>query len=157
MKKCLLTCSMALAAVSAQAGVGFSQIPGLPGDGPVTVYYPTATAARPQRLGPFTLNLAREAAPVRGNGRLIVMSHGSGGSPWVHADLARALVDAGFVVAMPEHRGDNFKDHSTPGPESWQRRPLEVSRAIDAVGRDPRFKPLLTLDRVGVYGMSAGG
>ena len=32
-----------------------------------------------------------------------------------------------------------------------------MSRAIDAVGRDPRFAQLLQLDRVGVYGMSAGG
>jgi predicted dienelactone hydrolase len=32
-----------------------------------------------------------------------------------------------------------------------------VSRAIDAIGRDPRFAPLLSLDRVGMYGMSAGG
>ena len=157
MKKYLLTCSMALAAACAQAGVGVSQIPGLPGDGPVTVYYPTAADDQPQRLGPFTLNLAREAAPVRGNGRLIVMSHGSGGSPWVHADLARALVNAGFVVAMPEHRGDNYKDATDRGPESWKRRPAEVSRAIDATARDPRFAPLLALDKVGMYGMSAGG
>jgi predicted dienelactone hydrolase len=75
----------------------------------------------------------------------------------VHSDLARALVEAGFVVALPEHRGDNFKDTSAVGPESWKRRPLEVSRAIDVVGADPRFAPLLSLDKVGMYGMSAGG
>ena len=92
-----------------------------------------------------------------GNGRLVLISHGSGGAPWVHADLARSLVAAGFVVAMPEHRGDNARDHSSPGPESWAQRPAEVSRAIDAVGRDARLAPLLKLDRVGVYGMSAGG
>jgi predicted dienelactone hydrolase len=67
------------------------------------------------------------------------------------------MVEGGFVVAMPEHRGDNYRDHSTPGPDSWQRRPAEVSRAIDRVGRDPRFRPLLELDKVGMYGMSAGG
>src|SRR6478735_3705727 len=157
MKKYLLTCLAALAAISAQAGVGLTEIAGLQGDGPVTVFYPTAADDQPQRLGRFTLNLARQAAPARGNGRLIVMSHGSGGSPWVHADLARALVDAGFVVAMPEHRGDNFKDATDRGPESWKRRPAEVSRAIDAIARDSRFAPLLALDKVGMYGMSAGG
>jgi predicted dienelactone hydrolase len=32
-----------------------------------------------------------------------------------------------------------------------------VSRAIDAVGQDPRFAPLLAMNKVGMYGMSAGG
>ena len=95
--------------------------------------------------------------PERGNGRLIVISHGSGGNPWVHSDLALTLVEAGFVVAIPQHRGDSFGDEGSPGPESWKLRPLEVSRAIDSVGRDARLAPLLRLDRVGVYGMSAGG
>jgi predicted dienelactone hydrolase len=71
--------------------------------------------------------------------------------------LARVLVEAGFVVAMPQHHADHSGDPGNPGPQSWAIRPQEVSRAIDAVGRDHRFAPLLTLDRVGVYGMSAGG
>jgi predicted dienelactone hydrolase len=134
-----------------------TEIAGKDGDGVVTVYYPSSHEAQTLKRGPFTFQLAWQGAPLRGNGRLVVISHGSGGSPWVHADLARALVEQGFVVAMPEHRGDNYKDPSKPGPESWQRRPGEVSRAIDVVGQDPRFGPLLALDRVGMYGMSAGG
>lgn len=157
MKRYLITCLLALAAACAQAGVGLAELPGLNGDGPVTVYYPSAGADRPVQRGPFALDLDWQGQPVRGNGRLVVISHGSGGAPWVHADLARALVDAGFVVAMPEHRGDNYKDPSHPGPESWKLRPAEVSRAIDAVAQDARFAPLLALDRVGMYGMSAGG
>jgi predicted dienelactone hydrolase len=58
---------------------------------------------------------------------------------------------------LPAHRGDNYQDSSTPGPESWRRRPVEISHAIDVVGQDPRFRPLLALDKVGMYGMSAGG
>ena len=58
---------------------------------------------------------------------------------------------------MPLHRGDNYGDMSEIGPPSWRRRPAEVSRAIDAVARDARFAPLLALDKVGMYGMSAGG
>ena len=141
----------------AEASVGLTEIPGKDGDGPVTVFYPSSSEAHPLKRGPFTLQVAWQGTPMRGNGRLIVISHGSGGSPMVHSDLARTLVDDGFVVAMPEHKGDNWKDPSTPGPQSWQRRPAEVSRAIDVVGTDPRFKPLLVLDKVGMYGMSAGG
>jgi predicted dienelactone hydrolase len=87
----------------------------------------------------------------------VVVSHGSGSAPWVHADLARTLVEAGFVVAMPLHCGDSHQNSRAAGPDSWAKRPGEVSRAIDAVGRDPRWAPLLALDKVGVYGFSAGG
>ena len=45
-------------------------------------------------------------------------------------------VEAGFVVAVPLHRGDNFGDMSEIGPPSWRRRPAEVSRAIDALARE---------------------
>lgn len=141
----------------AQASVGLSEIAATVDDGPVTLYYPSSSEAQPLQRGRFTLSLAAQGTPVRGNGRLVVISHGSGGAPWVHADLARSLVESGFVVAMPEHRADNYKDDSKPGPDSWTLRPGEASRAIDAVGRDPRFAPLLSLDKVGVYGMSAGG
>lgn len=146
-----------LLAAPAHAGVGLAEVPGLQGDGPITVYYPTVAQDQPVTRGPFTLQLAPGATPVRGNGRLVVISHGSGGAPWVHADVARTLVAAGFTVALPEHRGDNYRDHSTPGPESWKQRPAEVSRAIDAMGADARFAPLLALDKVGIYGGSAGG
>lgn len=153
----LLALAAAVVPVASRAGTGLLQLPAVGDDGPVTVFYPTAAADQPLRRGPFTVPLAEQAAPVRGNGRLVVISHGSGGAPWVHADLARALVAAGFVVALPEHHADNARDPSRPGPQSWKLRPGEVSRAIDAVGRAPQLASLLSLDRVGMYGMSAGG
>jgi len=78
---------------------------------------------------------------VRGNGRLIVVSPGSGGSPWVHSDLARALVESGFVVAVPSTGGDNYKDLSAVGPESWKRRPAEMSRANRRCGTGSALRP----------------
>jgi predicted dienelactone hydrolase len=157
MKKYLLAFLLAAACVYAQAGVGLMQLPGQKDDNPVTVFYPTAAQDKPVQRGPFTLNVAERGEPTRGNGRLVVISHGSGGNPWVHSDLARALVEAGYVVAMPQHRGDNAMDPGKPGPESWKIRPDEVSRAIDAVQQDSRFAPLVSFDQVGMYGMSAGG
>jgi predicted dienelactone hydrolase len=153
----LTTVVLAVASACAQAAMGVSQVAPLPGEEAVTVFYPTAAAEAALQRGPFNLSLAQNGAPQRGNGRLVVISHGSGGNPWVHSDLARALVDAGFIVAMPTHKGDNASDPSRPGPVSWKMRPVEVSHAIDAVGNDARFAPLLSLDKVGMYGMSAGG
>ena len=149
--------TLILAVFAAQAAVGVVEIPGKEGDGPVTVFYPTSSPPAALKRGPFAFNLAENGVPVRGNGRMVVISHGSGGSVWVHYDLARMLADAGFFVAGPEHKGDNYRDHDGVGPASWKRRPQEVSRAIDAVAGDARLKGLLSLDKVGVYGMSAGG
>ena len=141
---------------AAQAGMGWIELPATAERESITVFYPSAADERPTPLGPFVLPLAEGAEPVRGNGRLVVVSHGTGGATWVHADLARALVHAGFVVALPLHRADNYRDRSD-APGALERRPLEVSAAIDALADDARFAPLLALDRVGVFGVSAGG
>jgi predicted dienelactone hydrolase len=157
MTRTLIASLFALAAGCAQAAMGVTQVAPVAGEEPVTAFYPTSAHEAPVQRGPFKLSLAVNAEPARGNGRLVVISHGSGGNPWVHSDLARTLVDAGFVVVMPQHRGDNAMDPAKPGPDSWKLRPLEVSHAIDAIANDARFAPQLALDKVGMYGMSAGG
>jgi predicted dienelactone hydrolase len=124
---------------------------------PITVVYPTAAVAAVQMLGPFQIRAALGAAPAKGNGRLIILSHGNGGSAITSFDLASTLAAAGFIVASPEHQGDNWRDQKLAGPESWKLRPAEVSKTIDAVMADPRFAPLLDAGKVGVHGMSAGG
>jgi predicted dienelactone hydrolase len=136
--------------------VGFVQVVQIDG-GVTSVFYPTDAQETQVRRGPFELSWAKDAEPAIGNKHLIVISHGSGGSPWVHADLARTLVERGFIVALPQHKGDNYLDGSKPGPESWIQRPIEVSRAIDAVASQPQMSSILTFDAVGVFGGSAGG
>jgi hypothetical protein len=136
--------------------LGHIELPQADG-GSTTVFYPTDAAEASVEKGPFTMSWADDAEPAPGNGRLVVVSHGSGGSPWVHVDLARTLVERGFTVAIPQHAGDNYKDSAEPGPTSWSRRPVEVSQAIDRVASHGKLGPLLRLDRVGVFGGSAGG
>jgi predicted dienelactone hydrolase len=153
----LLATVLALLTAVAQATVGLTEIEGIAPDGPVTIFFLSKSETQQVHRSSIQMDVAWNGAPVRGNGRLIVISHGSPASPWVYADLARALVEAGFVVAFPEHLADNYKNDSEPGIPSWKRRPLEVSRAIDVIGRDARFGSLLSLDKVGMYGMSAGG
>ena len=142
---------------ASQAGIGIVERSGESGRVPMTVFYPTAQAEQPQKKGPFEFSLSTNAQPESGLHRLVVISHGSGGSPWVHVDLARTLVDNGFVVVMPEHQHDNYKDPSDPGPNSWKLRPTEVSRAIDQVGQDALLGPVTSTEKVAVYGGSAGG
>ena len=154
----IAACTLAaFRAASVCAGTGLTVLPATGADGPATVYYPSNAPDQPITRGPFTLQLALNGPPRPGNGRLIVISHGSGASAWVYNDLAQHLVADGFIVAMPEHAGDNWHDHSKARPESWKLRPLEISRAIDAISQDARFAPLVDTQRVGMWGMSAGG
>lgn len=146
-----LVFALALAAACAHAGTGVTQI------GATTVFYPTAAADQAVQRGPFTLKLAPNAPPQRGNNRLVVLSHGSGGAAWTYTGLATQLVQAGFIVASPEHDGDNWHDMSKVGPPSWKLRPGEVIAAIDLLAADARFGPLFDPAKVGMYGMSAGG
>lgn len=157
-RRLLALIALGTAAGLTSAATGLTVLPAPLDSGPVTVFYPTSTVATSKlQRGPFSIDASLDAAPLRGNGRLVVMSHGSGGSPWPQADLAQALVKAGFTVAMPEHAGDNWHDMRDVGPVTWKHRPREVSQAIDAMAADARFAALLDFQQVGVYGMSAGG
>ncbi len=144
-----------LVVASAQAQVGMTAFQA--GAIEVTLTYPTTAQARPIALGPFSLEAALDGAPRDQRHRLVVMSHGTGGSATEHHALAAALADAGFVVAQPRHPGDNFRDASRTGPESFRQRPRDVMQVIDALAADPRWAARLALDKVGVHGMSAGG
>ena len=159
-------CSITLLAASAS----HAQVPSVgmrliqSGNMPITLIYPTAAEAQPFTQGAFTVQVASNAASApapstaaSGKRSLIVLSHGSAGSALPDHALAATLARAGFVVAQPEHRGDNWQDFSRAGPESWKTRPQEVSEAIDAVAQDPVLAPLVDTRRVGVHGMSAGG
>jgi predicted dienelactone hydrolase len=157
MKKYLAFCLLCIAALGAQAAVGLTVLPRTDQHGPVTVFYPSSSPAVATTRGPFTVTVAVDGSPSLGNRRLVMFSHGSGGAPWPLADFATSLVDAGFIVAMPEHAGDNYKDHSNVGPATWKLRPSEVSQAIDAIQADTHFAGLVDFTQVGVYGTSAGG
>ena len=155
-----LTCvaSLLLTASASHAQMGMRQIQS--GGMPITLIYPTAVPSQPLTQGPFTLQVASNAQPLpaaNGKRSLIVLSHGTAGSAQPDHALAATLARAGFVVAQPEHRGDNWQDFSKAGPESWKTRPQDVSETIDAVARDTALAELVDTRRVGVHGMSAGG
>jgi predicted dienelactone hydrolase len=161
-----LICTFSLLAASASHAqinaVGMRQIQS--NGMPITLVYPTAAAAQDVTYGAFTVQIASNAAPLpapssaaKAKRALIVLSHGTAGSALPEHMLAATLARAGFVVAQPEHRGDNWQDFSKAGPESWKTRPQDVSETIDAVARDPALAELVDTRRVGVHGMSAGG
>jgi predicted dienelactone hydrolase len=139
------------------AQVGMTQWPAPSLASPVTIADPTPAPARTTRIGPFTLEVAVDAAPTESRHQLVVLSHGTAGGPLPDHDLAARLARAGFVVAQILHDGDNHLDQRLAGPDSFQLRPTEVVRLIDALAADRVWSSRLDLSRVGVHGMSAGG
>ncbi len=143
------------ASTAAQAQVGMTEWRA--GALPVTLVYPTQAASRTHSFGPFSIDVALHAAPLNQRQRLVVISHGTGGSAIADHALAASLARAGFVVAQPLHQGDNFQNQQDAGPVAFERRPQEVRQLIDALAKDPLWSTRLDLTKVGVHGMSAGG
>jgi len=132
----LLTAAQAMAA---QAGWRQITLPATTADAAPIVaalYYPTQAPARTIAMGPFTVNVAMQAAPEARVKGLIVLSHGTGGSELAHSSLAEALAQQGYLVAALRHPGDNWQDRSLR-QGSLERyateRPRQASRVIDAL------------------------
>lgn len=123
---------------------------------PVLLLYPTAAAEQPLALGPYELALAPGALPAAGCFPLVVVSHGSGGSPLVYRDLARRLAREGMVVALPEHPGNNRNDNSQADTlGNFINRPDHIRRVIDyCLGE---FAACLRPAAIAVIGHSLGG
>lgn len=124
----------------------------------VGVWYPTEARPQPTTwLGLRMMDVARDA-PISGQALpLVVISHGNGGGPGSHADLALALADAGYVVAAPMHSGDNYLDQSAAGTVPWLgTRNRELQAAIDYMLGQWKGRASIDRRRIGAYGFSAG-
>ena len=120
--------------------------------------YPTDVAEQAVKLGPYPMSLAAEAPALSGRFPLVVVSHGSGGTPLLHRSLAAHLARAGFVVALPEHPRNNRTRNDLAGTASvLADRPKQLRAVIDAVLADERLLPILGERTVAVVGHSLGG
>lgn len=125
----------------------------------VAVWYPTRQEPRPTTfIGGAMMRVARDAAIDGDAHPLIVVSHGNGGSGLSHVDLAMALASAGYVVAAPTHAGDNYADASRQSsPTLFSERASQLRATIDHMLVKWRGARHIDGERVGAFGMSAGG
>lgn len=125
---------------------------------PVRVLYPARAPERLEHFGPYSLAVATDARVEGERLPLVVISHGTGGSPWTYRGMAAHLARAGFVVALLEHPGNNRSDNSLANtPENLVNRPRHVHLVLDAVFQDAQLCPRLSTAGVGVIGHSLGG
>ncbi|WP_159710570.1 alpha/beta hydrolase family protein [Geminicoccus flavidas] len=124
---------------------------------PMAMLYPTLAPAAPMRFGPYPLEAARDAPPSGEHLSLVLVSHGSGGSPWTFRHLAASLALAGYVVGLPEHLGNCRTVDSLAGSfMNLENRPRQLRRATDAAFADPVLGPRLLPEQVAVIGHSIG-
>ncbi len=123
------------------------------------VWYPTQAQPLPTTLLSLVLMSVARDAPISGRDLpLVVISHGNGGGPASHADLAVALASAGYVVAAPMHTGDNYADQSAVGSVSWlTQRTDELYATLDHMLETWQGHDHIDPDRIGAFGFSAGG
>lgn len=125
---------------------------------PLALLYPADGVEAEEHFGPYSLDLARDAPPAAGTHPLVLVSHGNSGTPWAYRHMARHLVQAGFVVALPAHTGNTRHDNSLAGTAAnLANRPRHITLAIDAALADPVIKDHIAGDGVAVIGHSIGG
>lgn len=124
----------------------------------VVALYPSIEPERAERLGPYTLEVALNGAIELGRFPVVVISHGSGGSPLTHRLLGAHLARAGYIVVLPEHPSNNRTDNSLAGTVTiLEQRPRDVRAAIDWAASTDGFGAAADVTRVGIVGHSLGG
>ena len=141
-------------------GVGYRDIRIDTGDEALltALWYPTDAPSGQTVVGPFAMPAVRDAPFGTGPFGLILISHGTGGSRLNHRSTAIRLARAGYVVAAPEHTGDNWHDDRFAGrSENWRRRPAQLSSVLNWLLEDPEYREHIDPKRIGAIGHSAGG
>ena len=131
-----------------QANIGF----------PVFVMYPAEEAHGAYDLTPFTVTAGLNAPEAAGQFPVVIISHGSGGNRLGYLTLAQALAEAGYVVLMPEHFGNNKDDNFLEGKtRNLELRPRHISLCIDDIAGNEILSGAVLADQVAVIGHSMGG
>ncbi len=125
---------------------------------PVFVMYPAQAEFGDLKLGKYTIQAGLNAFVKGGKYPLVIISHGTGGDRLAYLDLAQKLAESGYVVAMPEHFGNNKDDNFLQGStRNLQLRPHHISVCINEVGQNGILDGTVMSDNVALIGHSMGG
>ncbi len=142
----------------------------------VDVWFPLidATRADPARYtfitgdyfeSPRALDASVDSASTDGPFPLVLYSHGSGGSRYIHSDYTETIASHGYVVAAPDHTGNTSVEQvlgisDRPAVVAFNR-PLDMAAVLDALvagtGEAADYTALIDPDRVAATGHSFGG
>ena len=123
---------------------------------PVIIMYPTDMQESECYFGPFMLNIAKNAPFKLGEYSLVIISHGSCATGLGYRNLARYLVQHGYIVAIPTYYKDNKDDFSICNTiENLIYRPKHTKLVIDWMLIN--FKNCIKNQSISIIGHSMGG
>ncbi len=89
---------------------------------------------------------------------VILLSHGTGGSPESLGWLAHSLAQSGFVVIGAHHHGNTGREpYRAEGFLCWWERAADLSALLTKLSQTGPFADRLALDRAHALGFSLGG
>ncbi|NOT94233.1 alpha/beta hydrolase family protein [Ferruginibacter sp.] len=123
----------------------------------VLVQYPTYVPSKPTAFGPYIMDVSVNSDIADGNFSLIIISHGTGGSPMLYRTISLFLAKNGYVAAMIEHYGNNRLNNELEGKnENFVNRLRHITLTIDYLFSAKEFAKCLQNDNVAVIGHSIG-
>lgn len=126
---------------------------------PLAIWYPARDGEKPVRHMGVASSAARNAA-FAGDGPfpMVIFSHGSEGHRFNQFWLAEYLARRGYIVAAPQHQGDNYLDAADARQLAIiERRPREMRLALDLLLDHREIGPHIDAGKIYALGHSAGG
>jgi len=122
------------------------------------LHYPTEAPSRPTAFGPYELDVSVAAPLAPGRHPVVLISHGSGGSPLLYRSLSLLLARHGYLVVLPRHPGNSLGDNAlADSSENLRNRPRHLVALLDALLADAEFGAAAAPEPVTAVGHSLGG
>lgn len=129
-----------------------------------SAWYPVATDVKNRTmqrttLGMFEVGSLHVGLPPSTERRwpVVLLSHGTGGSPESLGWLAHGLAIQGHVVLACQHHGNTAAEpYMAEGFLSWWERARDLSRLLTLWSEQPEWRGVLALDQVLAVGYSLG-
>ena len=122
------------------------------------LHYPCEQAATATSFGPYELDVSVDAPVARGRFPLVVISHGSGGSPLLYRSLSLLLARSGYFVALPKHPGNSLGDDAlAQSVQILRDRPRQLVDLLAALLADATLAASIADEAVTAIGHSLGG
>ena len=120
--------------------------------------YPSTDQSQDIKIGPYSIRACQDGKIAGGKFPLVVISHGGGGSHLLYRVVAQHLAQNGYVVAMPEHHGNNRNNNSLEGRnKNLSLRTWHIRLVIDTLLSDPELMEHIDSQQIFMIGHSMGG